>query len=166
MFGSRRSKAASVGGLFHLIDATIRSQTQVFSSSGWLPQRTDSALLAIADARAESIFVVTQGKYSVWFKTPIGEGAGVVEFGPHGRLTGGDTTFSYSGNWSQVGERFKAALSARRIAPGPPGVFGRDEIDIVVSGDSDGGASVSCNGFAKQSPGLRLDVVLMRIGDD
>jgi len=110
--------------------------------------------------------VVTQGKYSVWFKTPIGEGAGVVEFGPHGRLSGGDTTFSYSGNWSQQGERFKAVLSARRIAPGPPGVFGRDEVDIVVSGDSDGGTSVSCSGFAKQSPGLKLDVVLMRIGDD
>jgi hypothetical protein len=132
-----------------------------------LPQLTDSALLCeLADARAENIFVVTQGKYSVWFKTPIGEGAGVVEFAPDGGLSGGDTTFSYSGNWSQERERFKAAISARRFAPGPPGVFGMDEIDIVVSGNSNDSASVSCTGFAKQSPGLKLDVVLMRMGDD
>jgi hypothetical protein len=107
--------------------------------------------------------VVTEGKYSVWFKTPIGEGAGVVEFGSDGQLTGGDTTFSYTGHWTQDGERFKATLLARRIAPGPPGVFGMDEIDITVAGYSDGGVSASCTGFAKQSPGLKLEVTLVRM---
>jgi hypothetical protein len=110
--------------------------------------------------------LVTQGKYSVWFKTPVGEGAGVVEFGPNGQLNGGDTTFSYIGNWTQEGERFKAALSARRFAPGPPGVFGMDEIDIVVIGHSDDRVSTSCTGFAKQAPGLRLEVELIRMCDD
>lgn len=110
--------------------------------------------------------MITPGKYSVWFKTPVGEGAGVVEFGPNGQLSGGDTTFSYVGNWTQVGERFKAALSGRRFAPGPPGVFGMDEIDIVVMGHSDDGASTSCTGFAKQAPGLRLEVELIRMSDD
>jgi hypothetical protein len=42
-------------------------------------------------------------------------------------------------------------------------VFGMDEIDITVSGRSDGGASASCTGFAKQSPGLKLDVTLIRM---
>jgi hypothetical protein len=110
--------------------------------------------------------VVTEGKYSVWFKTPVGEGAGVVDFGPAGKLTGGDTTFSYSGDWEQNGRRFKAALSAKRTLPGPPGVFGMDEIDIVVSGLSDGGTSVSCTGFAKQAPGLTLEATLIRLRDD
>ncbi len=110
--------------------------------------------------------MITQGKYSVWFKTPVGEGAGVVEFGPDGKLSGGDTTFSYFGNWTQEGDRFKAALSARRTAPGPPGVFGMDEIDIVVTGHSDGGVSTSCTGFAKQAPGLKLEVALIRMCDD
>ena len=110
--------------------------------------------------------MITEGKYSVWFRTPVGEGAGVVEFGPDGKLCGGDTTFSYIGNWTQEGERFKATLSARRIAPGPPGVFGLDEIDIVVAGHSDDGVSASCTGFAKQSPGLKLDVALIRLCDD
>ena len=110
--------------------------------------------------------MITQGTYSVWFKTPVGEGAGMVEFGADGKLSGGDTTFSYTGNWTQEGERFKAALSARRIAPGPPGVFGMDEIDIAVTGYSDGDASATCTGFAKQAPGLKLEVTLIRMDDD
>ena len=64
--------------------------------------------------------LITGGKYSVWFRTPIGEGAGVVEFGPNGKLSGGDTTFAYAGHWKQDGERFKATLSAKRIAPVRP----------------------------------------------
>ncbi len=108
--------------------------------------------------------MITQGKYSAWFKTPIGEGAGMVEFAPDGKLSGGDSTFSYEGNWTQQAGRFKATLSAKRTAPGPPGVFGLDEVDIVVVGVSDGGPSVSCEGFAKQAPGLKLEVVLIRDG--
>lgn len=109
--------------------------------------------------------MITQGEYSVWFKTPVGEGAGVVDFGPDGRLSGGDTTFSYSGTWSQESNRFRAALTAKRFAAGPPGVFGMDEIDIVVTGLSDVGESLSCAGFAKQAPGLRLEVALVRLDD-
>ena len=89
----------------------------------------------------------------------------MVEFGADGKLSGGDTTFSYDGSWTQDGKRFRAALSAKRVAPGPPGVFGMDAIDILVTGQSDGGASVSCTGFAKQAPGLKLEVVLIRAGE-
>jgi hypothetical protein len=39
-------------------------------------------------AIGEYIQLITQGKYSVWIKTPVGEGAGVVEFGPNGKLSG------------------------------------------------------------------------------
>ena len=107
--------------------------------------------------------LITAGKYSVWFKTPIGEGAGVADLGADGKLGGGDTTFAYTGHWEQTGERFKAAISARRIAPGPPGVFGMDELDITLIGHSDAGAAVSCTGFAKQAPGLKLEVTLIRV---
>jgi hypothetical protein len=109
--------------------------------------------------------VLRGGKYSVWFRTPVGEGAGVVEFGPNGKLSGGDPSFSYIGNWEQDGERFKIALSAKRVVPGPPGVFGMDEIDIILTGYSDGGVSASCTGFAKQSPGLKLEVTLICMND-
>jgi len=87
----------------------------------------------------------------------------MVEFGPDGKLSGGDSTFSYEGSWTQQGRRFRAALSAKRTEPGPPGVFGMDEVDIIVVGQSDGGHTVSCTGFAKQTPGIMLEVVLTRL---
>jgi hypothetical protein len=107
--------------------------------------------------------LITQGKYSVSYRTAVGEGAGMVEFAPDGKLSGGDTTFSYAGNWTQEGERFRATLSAKRATPRPPGVFGMDEIDIVVTGHSYDDASVSCTGFAK---GLKFKVELIRMDDD
>ncbi|MCP4619260.1 MAG: hypothetical protein GY844_22835 [Bradyrhizobium sp.] len=110
--------------------------------------------------------MIAPGKYSVWFKTPIGEGAGVVELGRDGALSGGDTTFSYSGEWTQDGERIRATLRARRVEPGPPGVFGMDEIDIVVAGHAEGDGSVVCTGFAKQSPGIKLEAVFIRSRDN
>jgi hypothetical protein len=76
--------------------------------------------------------VITPGKYNVLFRTPVGEGAGLAEFGPDGKLHGGDHTFAYDGSWTQEAGRFKAALRAKRVVPGPPGVFGVDEVDIVV----------------------------------
>src|SRR5262245_64911748 len=106
--------------------------------------------------------MITPGRYSAWFKTPVREGSGVVEFATNGKLTGGDDTFAYDGHWSQDGERFRASLTAKRIVPGPPGMFGTDEVDIVVTGLSDGSTMVSCTGFAKQAPGLTLEVVLIR----
>jgi hypothetical protein len=41
-------------------------------------------------------------------------------------------------------------------------VFGADEVDIVVSGLSDG-TTLTCTGFARQAPGLKLEVVLVRL---
>jgi hypothetical protein len=110
--------------------------------------------------------LITEGKYSAWFKTPVGEGAGVVELSPDGQLLGGDPMFSYIGTWEQTGERFKAEFLAKRTAPGPPGVFGIDEIDVLLTGHSNDGPTVSCAGFAKQTPGLRLEVTLVRMTTD
>ena len=108
--------------------------------------------------------MVKDGRYSVWFKTPVGEGGGDGAWPPW-RSHRGDTSFAYVGNWEQDGKRFKATLSATRIAPGPPGVFGMDEIDITLAGYSDGGASAACTGFAKQSPGLKLEIMLVRLNN-
>jgi hypothetical protein len=43
------------------------------------------------------IWLIAQGKHSVWFRTPIGEAAGVVEFGPNGQLGGGIRRFLTKG---------------------------------------------------------------------
>lgn len=110
--------------------------------------------------------MIAPGKYAAWFKTPVGEGAGVVELGADGKVNGGDHTFAYTGNWTQEGNRIRAAYSAKRVVPGPPGVFGMDEIDIIVSGSAEGDGSITCTGFAKQSPGLQLEIVLSPLNRD
>ena len=113
---------------------------------------------------SKAYFVIIPGRYSAWFKTQAREGSGIVEFGADGKLTGGDDTFIYDGHWSQNGQRFRASLSAKRVMPGPPGVFGMDRADILVAGLSDGSSTVLCRGFAKQAPGLKLEVVLVPLG--
>ncbi len=107
--------------------------------------------------------MISEGKYTSWFKTPVGEGAGVIELAPDGTLAGSDATFAYTGSWHVEGELVRASVSAKRFAAGPPGVFGLDEIDIVVTGHSRDGKTASCTGFAKQSPGIKLEVTLVRM---
>jgi hypothetical protein len=65
--------------------------------------------------------MLKHGKYSVWFKTPVGEGAGVVELEPTGQLRGGDGVASYTGTWEQNGERLKATISSKRTHAGLSG---------------------------------------------
>jgi hypothetical protein len=107
--------------------------------------------------------MITAGRYSSWFKTPIGESSGAVELRPDGTIGGGEATFSYRGNWSAEGDHVRALLSSKRFAPGPPGVFGLDEIDIVATGQSTDGQIISGTGFAKQTPGIRMEVTLVRM---
>jgi len=45
-------------------------------------------------------------------------------------------------------------------------VFGIDELDLTVTEYATDGDSVMCAGFAKQSPGLRMEVALTRVPDE
>ena len=38
------------------------------------------------------------GKYSVWMRTPLAEGMGVVVLAPDGLLSGRDTVMAYTGH--------------------------------------------------------------------
>jgi hypothetical protein len=109
--------------------------------------------------------VLRDGKYSVWFRTPLAEGTGVVVLAPDGKLSGGDTIMSYTGHWRTDGEQFEATLFATRHSPGP-GAFGEvDDLDLSLTGRSRGGITASCKSTAKQAPGLTLDATLVRMGD-
>lgn len=109
--------------------------------------------------------MITPGKYSVWFKTPVGEGSGMITIHENGELCGADSTFSYSGQWTQIGNRFRGSWTARRTSPGPPDVFGMDEVDMVATGQSEG-TTITAIGFAKQAPGLKLEIELIRMDSD
>ena len=110
--------------------------------------------------------MLRDGKYSVWFRTPLAEGTGVVVLAPNGRLSGGDTVLSYIGHWRTDGEQFEATVFTARHSPGQPSVFGVDDLDISLTGRSKGGVTASCKGTAKQTPGLSFEATLVCMVDN
>lgn len=107
--------------------------------------------------------MLTDGFYGVHFKTPRGEGAGVVMLA-NGKLKGGDSALAYSGTYSQDGDKFTASVATSRHAQGLPSVFGIDVVNISLTGQSSA-TSANCTGTATQAPGLTFQAVLSRISD-
>ena len=107
--------------------------------------------------------MLQNSKYSVWFRTPQGEGYGIVSL-MDGEVRGGDSISSYIGTYTQEGDNFSATLAVRRHTQGPPSVFGIDNVDITLSGKSTL-TTASCIGTAKQAPSTTLQATLIRIVD-
>jgi hypothetical protein len=107
--------------------------------------------------------MMRSGSYSVWFRTSLGEGTGVVEL-EDGKVSGRDTILDYSGTYFETGDEFLAYVSTRRHTPGHPSVFGIDEFDLTLIGKSTA-TTASCTGRAKQLPDLAFNAVFIRIGE-
>jgi hypothetical protein len=109
-------------------------------------------------------WLMQEGDYSVWFRTPSGTGTARVR-AEGGRIIGGDAFIEYKGQYRFEGKSFKAVISTERHTDGPPTWFGIDEVTIRVSGRSTG-RIVAGAGTVDQCPGLPLEVTLMRIEDE
>jgi hypothetical protein len=107
--------------------------------------------------------VLTDGLYSVKFQTPLGAGGGVVVLAG-GKLRGGDSAIVYSGTYSQNGDDFSAKVATSRHLQGLPSVFGKDNVNIVLSGNSSD-TTATCTGNAAEVPGATLQTILTRISD-
>jgi len=105
--------------------------------------------------------MIHNGSYSVWYRTPLREGTGVVVFN-NGKITGGDTALGYTGTYFQNGDSFTASVATRRHTLGQPSVFGLDNVDLTVTGTSTP-TTASCSGTAKQAPNLPFEAVLVRM---
>jgi hypothetical protein len=102
--------------------------------------------------------MIRDGKYTVWFRTPNGQGTGIVHLAD-GRITGGDCFFAYEGGYEVDDVHFTATLMTRRCAAGPTTVFGVDEIELKLTGVFKGGTAF-CSGTAEQMPGLRFEATM------
>ncbi len=105
--------------------------------------------------------MLQNAQYSVWFRTPEGEGYGVISL-IDGNVTGGDTISSYTGTYAQDGDKFVATISSRRHTQGQPSVFGVDNVDVILTGKSTP-TTASCFGTANQAPGMIFQATLIRI---
>jgi hypothetical protein len=107
--------------------------------------------------------MLRNGSYSAWFRTPKGEGTGVVVL-DDGIMIGGDTVIAYTGSYVEEGDKFTASITTERHTQGQPSVFGIDEIDLTLTGKSTP-TTASCTGTAKQAPGLTFEATLIRMAD-
>jgi T3SS negative regulator,GrlR len=107
--------------------------------------------------------MLRNGSYFAWFRTPLRKGTGVVVFND-GQITGGDIVMKYTGTYVEDGDQFTASIATRRHTPGNSTVFGIDEIDLTVTGNSTP-TLASCTGTAKQAPGMAFEATLIPIAD-
>lgn len=105
------------------------------------------------------------GLYKVHFKTPMGEGGGVV-YTAGGKLWGGDAGLYYVGSYTEAGDKLTASVNTNRHTqwPGLASVFGVDRVTIALNGTVSGD-TVTCTGTAAQAPGVQFGCVLTRISD-
>jgi len=107
--------------------------------------------------------MLANGSYSAWFRTPLGEGTGIVVL-RDGSVSGGDTVIAYSGSYRQDGNDFSADIAIKRHSPGQLSVFGIDNVDICLTGKSTGTVA-SCRGRSRQEPGMAFEATMVRMAE-
>jgi hypothetical protein len=108
--------------------------------------------------------MLENGNYSAWFRTPNGDGTGIVILF-NGTIIGGDSFFEYSGWYEQSGDRLTAIVRTRRLCDGPPAVFGIDEVELKLEGRCQGQLGIFA-GASEQAPCVSVEVTLMPRRDD
>lgn len=111
-----------------------------------------------------NVAVLKDGSYSAWFKTPRGEGTGIVHF-ENGKISGGDSIMTYGGFYEVSGDRFTATVTITRHTAGHATVFGIDDLVLKLGGVSKG-AIATCTGTADVEPGLTFEATLIRCRSD
>jgi hypothetical protein len=81
--------------------------------------------------------MLKDGTYSAWFKTPLGEGTGIVHLAD-GRLWGRDSVMFYDGSYETAGDSFKGILRTKRHTPNQPTLFGMEELELKIEGTTHG----------------------------
>jgi hypothetical protein len=109
-------------------------------------------------------FMLRDGKYAAWFRTPRGQGTGLVDL-TEGRISGRDGFFTYGGSYQVDQQHFTAVLTVKRHAEGNPSVFGPDEVEVNLTGVCSG-AVATCSGTAKEVPDIKFEATLIYSQED
>jgi hypothetical protein len=109
-------------------------------------------------------FMLRDGKYAAWFRTPRGQGTGLVEL-VDGQIAGRDNFFTYGGTYKVDQQRFTAGLTVKRHADGGAGVFGPDQVVVDLVGVCNG-AVATCSGSAREVPEIKFECTLIYNQED
>ncbi|WP_420967093.1 hypothetical protein [Bradyrhizobium sp. B120] len=103
--------------------------------------------------------MLKDGTYAAWFKTPLGQGAGVAHVA-EGKIWGRDSIMTYSGTCEVDGDRFTAIVSTERHTEGHATVFDADDLTLKLEGTCVGKIARYI-GTADQIPGVLLEGTLI-----
>jgi hypothetical protein len=108
---------------------------------------------------------VQQGLYEVHFHTVHGTGTGII-YAIGGKLRGGNSAFTFIGNYQDKGETISVKVASRRYNPDPAhkGLFGLDGVTLALNGRADG-ETYDFEGSALQLPGVNFKARLSRVSD-
>jgi hypothetical protein len=108
---------------------------------------------------------IKNGMYKVFFKTALGEGAGVI-ITENGTIRGGDSAFYYLGTYHQHAGHIEAQVTGKRHSPGLPSVFGPNQASITLTGQSQGDeAHYDFKGSSPEAPGVIISALLTKLAD-
>jgi hypothetical protein len=99
------------------------------------------------------------GTYSAWYKSQLGQGTGIANFG-HGKLWGRDSVLFYDGTYETAGDNLSIVVRTRRHTAGHPSIFGVDEFELRLEGTVLG-KTVVCRGTADVAPDVIVEVTLI-----
>jgi len=103
------------------------------------------------------------GLYRVHFRTPAGQGMGIVVL-EKGKLRGGDAIMYYVGTFSVKKDAFTSELVAQRHNPNHGSVFGVDTVNLTLEGMVSGDTAET-KGTAKEAPDVNFQATLTRLAD-
>ena len=104
--------------------------------------------------------MLKDGTYAAWFKTPVGQGTGIVHVA-NGKIWGRDGVMTYDGSCELHGDRFTAVVTTKRHTEGRPTVFGDDhELELRLEGTCIGNIATYV-GTANEFPDVLLEGTLI-----
>lgn len=105
------------------------------------------------------------GLYEIFFHTVHGTGSGVI-YAIDGKLRGGNSAFTFTGNYHNKPDMISVKVSTRRFNPDPDlkSLFGFEGVTLSLTGQRNGD-TVDFEGNALQKPGLLFKAQLTRVSD-
>lgn len=105
------------------------------------------------------------GLYEIFFHTVHGTGTGVI-YATGGKLRGGNSAFTFTGNYQNKPDAISVLVSSKRYNPDPDikSLFGFEGVTLSLSGQRTGD-TIHFEGNALQKPGLHFKAQLTRVSD-
>ncbi len=105
-----------------------------------------------------------EGFYTVMFRTPTGIGGGTATL-REGRISGGDSTHLYLGNYTVLEEAFSAsiAVTTHLHLPHAISVFGKGNLTLDAQGKSRGADMLVGTAVSPKAPDVTMHFIMKRI---